>query len=178
MMPSHWRGVRSTSKSANENIRGTNYTRYTFFVKSTAAGIIVSNFTPRQKEGHPPYSGVCMDYIVFRFFRWLYGFPNFPNKPTHTCWQFQIRYLYVLLCRIYRLDAPTSSVITGMRGAKAGVSPPRLNPPCMHTRSFPNFATMLLRKLYCLHVCMRVIWCRLTDSFVVSHEVIVIRSIL
>ena len=33
-------------------------------------------------------------------------------------------------CRIYALDLPTSSVVTGMRGAKAGASPP-LGPPCM-----------------------------------------------
>ena len=31
-------------------------------------------------------------------------------------------------CRIYRLDLPTSSVITGMRGAKAGISLPRRSP--------------------------------------------------
>ena len=31
-------------------------------------------------------------------------------------------------CRIYALDLPTSSVVTGMRGAKAGVSPPREAP--------------------------------------------------
>ena len=34
-------------------------------------------------------------------------------------------------CRTYGLDLPTSSVITGMRGAKAGISPPRRSPPCM-----------------------------------------------
>ena len=33
--------------------------------------------------------------------------------------------LAVLLCRIYGLDLPTSSVILGMSRAKAGVSPPR-----------------------------------------------------
>ena len=32
--------------------------------------------------------------------------------------------------RIYGLDLPTYSVITDMRGAKAGVSPPRRSPPC------------------------------------------------
>ena len=32
------------------------------------------------------------------------------------------------LCRIYGLDLPTSSVIAGMRGAKAVVSPPRRGP--------------------------------------------------
>ena len=31
--------------------------------------------------------------------------------------------------RIYGLDLLTSSVITGMRGATAGVSPPRRSPP-------------------------------------------------
>ena len=36
--------------------------------------------------------------------------------------------LAVLLCRINDLDLPTSLVITGMRGAKAGVSPPRRRP--------------------------------------------------
>ena len=35
-------------------------------------------------------------------------------------------------CRIYGLDLPTSSVITGMGGAKAGVSPPRRSPACKH----------------------------------------------
>ena len=40
--------------------------------------------------------------------------------------------LAVLLCRINDLDLPTSLVITGMRGAKAGVSPPRQSPPCKH----------------------------------------------
>ena len=32
-------------------------------------------------------------------------------------------YPSAVLCRIYGLDWPTSSVIAGMRGAKAGVSP-------------------------------------------------------
>ena len=31
---------------------------------------------------------------------------------------------------IYGLDLPTSSVVAGVRGAKAGVSPPRRSPPC------------------------------------------------
>ena len=34
-------------------------------------------------------------------------------------------------CRIYGLDLPTSSVITGMRGAKAGVSSPWRSPYCI-----------------------------------------------
>ena len=40
-----------------------------------------------------------------------------------------LMYPLAVLCRIYGLDLPTSSVITGMRGAKVGVNPPR--------RSFP-----------------------------------------
>ena len=35
-----------------------------------------------------------------------------------------------LYCRIYGLDLPIFLVSTGMRGAKAGVSPPRRSPPC------------------------------------------------
>ena len=40
--------------------------------------------------------------------------------------------LALLLCRLYILDYPTSSVIAGMRGAKAGVSPPRPSHPCVY----------------------------------------------
>ena len=40
-------------------------------------------------------------------------------------------YPLAVLCRIYGLDWPTSSVFTGMRGAKAGVSPPRRDPSCI-----------------------------------------------
>lgn len=36
-----------------------------------------------------------------------------------------------VLCRIYGFDLPTSSEITGMRGAKPGVSPPRRRPSYM-----------------------------------------------
>ena len=35
-----------------------------------------------------------------------------------------------VLCRMYGLDLPTSSVIAGMRAAKAGVRPLRQSPPC------------------------------------------------
>ena len=34
-------------------------------------------------------------------------------------------------CHTYGLDLPTSSVISGMRGAKTGVSPPRWSPLCI-----------------------------------------------
>ena len=37
-------------------------------------------------------------------------------------------HLAVLLCCIYGLDLPASSVITGMRGAKANVNTPRRSP--------------------------------------------------
>ena len=54
-------------------------------------------------------------------------------------------------CRIYALDMPTSSVITGMHGAKAGVSPPRRTPPCivfvlysMDTAGYTNTAVLVL----------------------------------
>ena len=39
-------------------------------------------------------------------------------------------YPLAILCRIYGRDLPTSSVITGMRGAKAGVRPPWQSPTC------------------------------------------------
>lgn len=35
------------------------------------------------------------------------------------------------LCRIYGLDLPTSSTITGMRGAAGGCQPAAANPSCM-----------------------------------------------
>ena len=40
-------------------------------------------------------------------------------------------YPLAVLCRIYGLDLPTSSVIADMRGAKAGVGPPRRSPACI-----------------------------------------------
>ena len=52
-----------------------------------------------------------------------------PFAVSRTPWQY--------LCPIYGRDLPTSttyctsSVIAGMRGAKAGVSPPRRSPPCV-----------------------------------------------
>ena len=63
------------------------------------------------------------------------GWPNlFPwfieSDPSilflfHSRTIFFLMYPLAVLCRLYSLDLPTSSVITGMRGAKAGVSPPR-----------------------------------------------------
>ena len=42
-------------------------------------------------------------------------------------------------CRIYGLDLPTASVITGMRGAKAGVSQSRRSRPCtMYRGTIPG----------------------------------------
>ena len=40
-------------------------------------------------------------------------------------------YPLAVLCRIYGLDLLIFLAITGMRGAKAGVSPPRRSPPCI-----------------------------------------------
>ena len=45
-------------------------------------------------------------------------------------------YPSAVLCRIYGLDWPTSSVIAGMRGAKAGVGPPRRIPPCIRLYTY------------------------------------------
>ena len=42
-------------------------------------------------------------------------------------------------CRIYDLDLPmTSSVFTGMRGAKGGIIPPRRSPPCICIHFIPT----------------------------------------
>ena len=46
---------------------------------------------------------------------------------TRTPWQYY--------CRFYGLDLPTSSAIASMRGAKAGVSPPRRSPACIEDSS-------------------------------------------
>ena len=43
-----------------------------------------------------------------------------------------------VLCRIYVFDLNTTLVITGMRGAKAGVSPPRRSPPYKTTEIVRN----------------------------------------
>ena len=50
-------------------------------------------------------------------------------------------------CRIYGLDFPTSSVITGTRGAKARVSPPWRSPSC--TRVFPSTGISLVELKPC-----------------------------
>ena len=54
----------------------------------------------------------------------LFSFSSFKHDL------FLMRPLAVLLCRIFGLDLPICSVMAGMRGAKAGVSPPRQSPPC------------------------------------------------
>ena len=49
-------------------------------------------------------------------------------------------------CRTYGLDLPTSSVITGMRGTKAGVIPPRRSPPCtIYLYDIVKYASQWLR---------------------------------
>ena len=42
-----------------------------------------------------------------------------------------LMYPLSVLCRIHGLDLRTSSVITGMRRANAGVIPPRTSHPCV-----------------------------------------------
>ena len=51
---------------------------------------------------------------------------SFPSLKT----RFSFLYPLAVLCGIYGLDIPTSSVITGMRTARAGVRPPRRSLCC------------------------------------------------
>ena len=51
-------------------------------------------------------------------------------------------------CRIYGLDLPISSVITGMREAKVGVSLPRRSPRCAMRGLFLNIDTIYTSKYY------------------------------
>ena len=39
-------------------------------------------------------------------------------------------YPLAVMCHIYGLDLPTPLVITGMRGAKVSITPPRRSRPC------------------------------------------------
>ena len=50
--------------------------------------------------------------------------PVFSSSFKHMFFMYPL----AVLCRFYGLDLPTSSVIAGMRGAKAGVSPPWRSP--------------------------------------------------
>ena len=54
----------------------------------------------------------------------VYSFSSFKRDLL-------LMYPLAVLCRFYGLDLPTSSVLMDMRGAKAGVSPPRRSPPCI-----------------------------------------------
>ena len=77
--------------------------------------------------------------IVCRMAKFVAGslnlIPVFPFSSFNAIYFWW--YPLAALCRIYGLDLPTSSVIAGMREAKAGVSPPRRSPPCMHISGSP-----------------------------------------
>ena len=60
---------------------------------------------------------------------------SFNLIPVSSFFSSCNHYLFLIsplavICRIYGIDWPTSSVLTGIRGAKAGASPPRRTPLC------------------------------------------------
>ena len=84
-------------------------------------------------------SSCCLFAILCRVAKFVAGSLNLVPVFSSSSFKRDVFFMYPLavLCRIYGLDLPTSSVITDMRGAKAAVSPPRRSPPCiniyMHT---------------------------------------------
>ena len=81
---------------------------------------------PAAVRHHVPDGQICCCFI--------------ESDPTQCFSSFKredfLWYPLAVLYRIYGLDLPTSSVTTGMRGAKAGVSPPRRSPPCNYVYLF------------------------------------------
>ena len=71
--------------------------------------------------------------IVCRMAKFGAGPLNLILAPYSSSFKRELLLMHPLavLYHICGLDLPTSSVITGMRGANAGVSPPRRSPLCV-----------------------------------------------